>query len=155
MNKAKKILSEHGVAEVKMTYKTKIPPSERQRVTSAENAVSILRPFFEDTIEYSESCRVMLLNRNNQVLGIITIATGGLTACVVDVRVVFQSALLANATGIILCHNHPSGNLNPSQADNDITNKIVEAGKIIDIHVLDHIILTPESYFSYADNGKL
>jgi DNA repair protein RadC len=100
---------------------------------------------------------MLLLNRANKVLGITTISEGGLSGTVTDVRLIYQYAIKGNASGIIVCHNHPSGNQNPSESDLKITQKIKEAGNLLDIQLLDHIILTPERdlYRSFADEGQL
>jgi len=100
---------------------------------------------------------MLLLNRANKVLGITTISEGGLSGTVTDVRLIYQYAIKGNASGIIICHNHPSGNVNPSESDQKITNKIKEAGNLLDIQLLDHIILTSEReiYRSFADEGQL
>ena len=97
----------------------------------------------------------MLLNTANKPLGICKISEGGLSSTTVDVRNIFQTALKANAANVILFHNHPSGNLRPSEADRSITKKIIEAGKVMDIKVLDHVIMTAESYFSFTDEGEM
>ena len=99
--------------------------------------------------------KVLYLNRGNKVIAIYELSTGGLTGTVADPRLVYVTALKLNATAIILSHNHPSGNLNPSNADKMLTEKIKAAGKMLDIHVSDHIILTSEAYFSFADEGLL
>jgi DNA repair protein RadC len=96
------------------------------------------------------------MNRSNSVLGIMAVSKGGLSGTVTDVRLIFQGAIKANASGIIVCHNHPSGNLKPSESDTKITRKIKEAGNLMDIQLLDHLILTMDgSYYSFADNGLL
>jgi len=98
----------------------------------------------------------MLLNRANKVLGISTISNGSLSGTLVDIRIIMQYALKANAHSIIVSHNHPSGNCKPSENDLSITQKIKEAGKILDISLLDHLILTPDdTYSSFADEGLL
>ena len=97
----------------------------------------------------------MYLNRNNQILGVYHHAKGGLAGVVCDVRMIFQAALKANAHGIIVAHNHPSGNLEPSQVDIELTKKIKEAGKVLDIQVHDHLILTVQNYTSLANKGYL
>ena len=89
------------------------------------------------------------------MLGYSLISMGGLSGTVVDVRIIMQTALKANACSIILSHNHPSGNLTPSSQDRDINNKIKEAGRFLDIPVLDHLILTPEAFLSFADEGLM
>ncbi|HMM04268.1 JAB domain-containing protein [Dysgonomonas sp.] len=144
------------VNEVKLTYKTKQKASERPKILSSESVYKILLNCFDaDTIEYREYFKVLLLNRTNQVLGVFNVSEGGISETVVDIRLILQSAILSNASGIILCHNHPSGNINPSSCDDNMTRKIKEACKIIDISLLDHIIITSESYYSYADEGRL
>ena len=109
-----------------------------------------------DTIEHIEEFKLLLMNRSNSVLGILAVSKGGLSGTVTDVRLIYQGAIKANASGIIVCHNHPSGNLNPSESDTKITQKIKEAGNLKDIQLLDHLILTMDgSYYSFADNGLL
>ena len=109
-----------------------------------------------DSIEHIEEFKLLLMNRSNSVLGIMPVSKGGLSGTVTDVRLIFQGAIKANASGIIVCHNHPSGNLNPSESDTKITNKIKEAGNLMDIQLLDHLILTMDgTYYSFADNGLL
>lgn len=96
------------------------------------------------------------MNRSNAVLGILSVSKGGISGTVTDIRIIFQAAIKANASGIIVCHNHPSGNMNPSESDTKITHKIKEAGAIMDIQLLDHLIITMDGdYYSFADNGLL
>jgi DNA repair protein RadC len=97
----------------------------------------------------------MFLSRSNEVQGILKVSEGGIDACIVDCRKIFQGALLANSCSIILAHNHPSGNLKPSAKDIQITKEIKKAGELLRISVLDHIILTSEGYLSLADEGLL
>jgi DNA repair protein RadC len=109
-----------------------------------------------DSIEHIEEFKLLLMNQSNSVLGIMPVSKGGLSGTVTDVRLIFQGAIKANASGIIVCHNHPSGNLNPSESDIKITQKIKEAGNLMDIQLLDHLILImDDSYYSFADNGLL
>lgn len=104
--------------------------------------------------KFKDPCRS--LNRSNAVLGILSISKGGISGTVTDVRLIFQGALKTNASGIIVCHNHPSGNANPSESDRKITQKIKEAGNLMDIQLLDHIIILPvEGYYSFADDGEV
>jgi DNA repair protein RadC len=98
----------------------------------------------------------MYLNQSNRVLGVYPLSTGGVTGTIADPRLIFSVALKINAAGIILSHNHPSGNLSPSKADKDLTDKIKEGSKLLDVKLLDHIIVTPENtYYSFADEGLL
>jgi DNA repair protein RadC len=98
---------------------------------------------------------MLMMNRQNQILGYHQLSKGGMTGAVVDVRVIFQVALKACATSILVAHNHPSGNLEASDADRKITRQIKEAGVILDIPLLDHLIMTTDSYLSMADEGLL
>ena len=97
----------------------------------------------------------MLLNRANRVIGISDISTGGVSGTVADPKVIFGIALKANASSIILAHNYPSGNLNPSQPDVSLTNRLKQAGKILQLSVLDHLIITRDGYYSFADEGLM
>jgi DNA repair protein RadC len=98
---------------------------------------------------------IVLLNRANRIIHFEIVSEGGITGTVADPRIILKRALENNATGIILCHNHPSGNLKPSQADEMLTRKIKNAAAFLDILVTDHIIVSHEGYFSFADEGML
>jgi DNA repair protein RadC len=144
----------NNLAEIKISYSSKVPAKDRHKVTCSRDASEILRLAFEN-IEYRESFYILLLNRANQVLGYNMISLGGISGTITDIRMIFQVALKSSSSAIILAHNHPSGNLNPSEADKKITQKVKEAGILLDISVLDHIILTQDSYFSFADENLL
>ena len=142
------------VAEVQLIYKSKVRASLRPKITKSADAFEVLKKHWnQDRLEFVEEFKVMLLNRANRVLGIIEISTGGTSSTVADPKIIFAAAIKSTATGIVLSHNHPSGNLAPSQADINLTRKLKSAGELLDIAVLDHIILTSESYFSFADDG--
>lgn len=145
------------IAEVKLTYKTKVKASARPKIKCSQDAFNLFKENWNlETIEFLEEFKLLLMNRSNSVLGLLAVSQGGISATVTDVRVIFQAAIKSNASGIICCHSHPSGNINPSEADNRITQKIKEAGMLLDIQLLDHIILGDESdYYSYADNGLI
>jgi DNA repair protein RadC len=96
---------------------------------------------------------VVYLNRGNRIISLETISEGGLTGTVADPRIILKKALEQDATALVLCHNHPSGNLMPSKADEQLTHKIKQAAALMDIQVLDHIIVSQEGYFSFADEG--
>ncbi len=102
-----------------------------------------------------EQFKILLVNRAHKVLEVLEVSQGGIAGTVADPKIIFVSALKAAACGIILSHNHPSGNLNASQADIDLTKKLKEAGRFLEIQILDHIIITSEKYFSFADEGLL
>lgn len=143
------------IREVEIVYKNGTIPSERINVVSSWTAADVLRDAIGENIDYKETFYIMLLNNANHVLGISKISTGTTTATVVDVKMIMQRALLAHATGIILAHNHPSGTLKPSEADKRLTTKIKTAAEYLDLKILDHLIITSESYFSFADESIL
>jgi len=142
------------LAEIEISYKPKYKASELQKVVTSADAYCCLKDVFP-SLDYREYFYILCLNRNNKVLGYCQISAGGLTGTMADVRMIMQAALKSNSCSIILSHCHPSGNLEPSEADKDLTKKIQEAGKVLDIAVLDHLIITSESYFSFADEGKM
>ena len=145
------------IAEVQLIYKSKVKASDRKKITCSRDAYKIfMENWNPDIIEFVEEFKILLMNRSNSVLGILEISKGGISGTVTDVRLIYQGAIKANASGIIVCHNHPSGNLNLSESDIKITQKIKEAGNLMDIQLLDHLILTMDgSYYSFADNGLL
>lgn len=98
---------------------------------------------------------VTYLNRANKVIGFYMLSAGGITGTTADLRIAFSIGLKCLAVGIILCHNHPSGNINPSDSDIELTRKFVKTGELLEIKVLDHIIMTPDEYYSMSDNGQL
>ena len=115
----------------------------------------MLNEWEQETLQMQEEVKILLLNRSNKVLGIYSLAKGGLTSCIVDFRIILSIALKTLATGIILFHNHPSGNLKPSKADLDITKKLKNSCDLLDISLLDHLIITKDNYFSFADEGLI
>lgn len=144
------------VAEVELIYKSTVKASERPKIESSKDAYRILLQTWDSNkINFQEEFKVLLLNRNSKVIGIYPTSIGGLCGTVADPRLILAVALKTLATGIILSHNHPSGNLKPSHTDEELTLKIKEAAKFHDINVLDHIILTSDEYYSFADEGLL
>jgi len=144
------------LAEIELTYKSNYKASLRPKISGSHDAYQILVSSWEDTkIEFVEQFKILLLNRANRVLGYMNISSGSSTGTIADPKLIFAAAIKANACGIILSHNHPSGNLVPSQADIDLTRKIREGGKILEIQILDHVILTSEGYYSFVDEGIL
>lgn len=145
------------ISEVKPSYKTRIKASERQKIKSSQDAFAILYDTWDhDTIEHVEEFKLLLLNRSNKVLGLASISKGGINGTITDVRLILQYALKANASAIIIAHNHPSGNLDPSESDKSITRKIKSASEGMDINLLDHlIIISDREYCSFADNGLI
>ena len=147
-------LFQQQIAEIKISYSHIVKPSNQVKITSSKDVYNYVLPLWPD-IDYRESFAVLLLSRSMKILGLSWISLGGVSGTVVDSKIIFQAALLANASSIILIHVHPSGNLNPSDADLKITTKIKEGGKLLDIDVPDHLILTSESYLSMADEGYM
>ena len=144
------------VNEVKLTYKTKQKASERPKIDCSEKTYNLLLKCFDaDTIELKESFKILLLNQANKVLGVMNVSDGGVSGTLVDAKLIMQSVILSNATQIIMAHNHPSGSLVPSAQDCFITKRVKQACDLMDVQLLDHLIISPESYYSYADDGRL
>lgn len=147
----------YQIAKVRLTYKSKVKASERPIIRCSQDMYKLLinSVYDPETIEHHESLKLILMNRAGRVLGIHTVSIGGTGECSADIKIMMQAAILANATGIILCHNHPSGNLSSSTQDELLTQRVSKVCKLMDMNLLDHIIITSESYFSFADSGKL
>jgi DNA repair protein RadC len=125
----------------------------REQIVTSKDATDIFQPMLGDNAH--EEFWVLFLNRANVVTGKHCVSSGGMTGTVVDPKMIFKAALDAKAVSIILCHNHPSGNVKPSQQDLDLTKKITAAGKLIEIAVLDHVIVSQHAFFSFADEGMM
>ncbi len=144
------------ISEISVSYQPK--KADRPVISTAHEAMTIARKFFpEETIHLQERFIAMYLNRANRIIGIYLVSIGGITGTVADTRLILGVALKTAAVGIILAHNHPSGNLKPSRVDEDLTRRIKEAAQYMDITVLDHLILGPldDDYYSFADKGIL
>lgn len=143
------------VSEVSLTYKSKIKASERIKITRAADSYKVFKSIaeFNANIEYKEMFYVMYLTKANKILSVAKLSEGGTSGTVVDIKILMQGAILQNSSAIIVSHNHLSGNVNPSNEDISVTKKIKEACKFFDIQLLDHIIITDESYYSFADEG--
>lgn len=142
------------IQEIKVSYKT--GNTEKLKVVSSQDSYRLfLSCWSMNTIELQEEFKVLLLNRNNQVLGIYPLSRGGVSGTVVDAKLLFSVALKCNASSIIIAHNHPSGNLKPSEADIKLTRKLKEAGNYLDIVLLDHIIITRNGYYSFVDQSQM
>jgi DNA repair protein RadC len=125
----------------------------KHKIISSKDAFEVLHPIVADKIH--EEFWMLLLNQGNFVTDEIQISSGGLTGTIADVRMIFNYAIKGHATSVILCHNHPSGNLKPSQNDLLLTKKLKEAGQVLDISVHDHLIIGGSSFFSFADEGLI
>lgn len=144
------------VAEVELVYRSKVKASERPLISSSSDAYHILSELWEEgKMDLVEQFKVLFLNRANRVLCLFNVSSGGITGTVADPRIIYTAALKVNAVSLILSHNHPSGSLKPSRQDEELTGKIKSAGSFLDIKVLDHVILSSEGYYSFADEGLL
>lgn len=139
--------------DFKLTYS--LHYEHRKRLLSSKAAVEFIRPYFADHIETKEYFYLLFVNNSNQVLTVYKVSEGGLTATVVDCRLFLAGASKTLATCAFMFHNHPSGNLQPSNADKALTEKFKGIGKLIDCTIVDHIILTADSYYSFADEGMI
>jgi DNA repair protein RadC len=128
---------------------------DRVRITNSKDVEQYARQFYFDDIGIYESFFIMLLDRANKVKGYVKISQGGIAGTVVDPLIVAKYVVDSLAQGVILCHNHPSGNLTPSQQDIAMTNKIKSGLAFFDVNVIEHLILTEDSYYSFADNGLI
>ena len=143
------------VAEVQLTYKNQIPCKDRPTINSSQAAYNIVKNHFPDEIiDYWESFKAFYMNTAGHLLGCLIVSEGGPCSTAVDVKLILQGALLANAHSVILVHNHPSGNLQPSAPDKFMTEKVEKALSIMDMKLLDHLIVT-RGYFSFVDEGVM
>lgn len=143
------------VSEIGISYNPAVKSSDRLTVTCSADAEKVFRRIWSQPLELRECFYALLLNRANKVLGFYLVSVGGMTGTVVDIRTIFQAVLKANACSVIFAHNHPSGNPQPSDADIQFTEKLRNAGKLLEIQVLDHLIILPEGYTSMADGGLI
>lgn len=144
------------VNEVEIVYRNTTPYQDRIQIKSSATAYEILLATWNaNRLEMVEQFKILLLDQQNNCLGVSEIATGGTSSCLADLKVIYATALKARAASLILAHNHPSGNLTPSEADKILTRKLKEGGRLLDIAVLDHLIITPRNYMSFADDGLM
>jgi DNA repair protein RadC len=125
----------------------------KKKISQSKDIFELFQPIIGDLPH--EEFWILLLNRSNNIIERIKISQGGVSGTVIDVKIILKQAIEKLASSVILCHNHPSGNKNPSNADDSITQKLKSAAELLDIQVLDHIIIANVDYFSYADEGKL
>ncbi|MEQ9403211.1 MAG: JAB domain-containing protein [Cyclobacteriaceae bacterium] len=140
------------VGEIKVSYEPGI--RFKSCISKSQDAYEELRPLFNQ-ISYKEQAFMLLLNRANNTLGWVKLSEGGINGTVMDIRIIVQHALLSHATSIILAHNHPSGNRQPSQQDLTITSQIKKGCRLLEINLLDHLIITSDGYTSLADEGRI
>ena len=141
------------ISEYSLKYtKTDI---QKTKVTTSENASNVIRKFYFDDINIYESFFILLLNRANNTTGFAKISQGGTAGTVVDIKIIAKYAVDSLSSSVIICHNHPSGDKRPSDADLNITRRIKDALLLLDIKLIDHIIITENDFYSFADNGNL
>lgn len=144
------------VSEIELVYRSKVKPSQRPQLKRVVDVFELLKQNWDaNKIELVEQFKVILMNRNQRVLGIYEASTGGVSGTVADPKLIFIAALKMNACNLIVAHNHPSGNLEPGEADKRVTQKIKEGANLLDMKLLDHIIITAEGCYSFADEGLL
>jgi DNA repair protein RadC len=143
------------LAEVKISYNMRVKSCDLPKITQSVDGFRYAQSMFAHSMEHHEEFYILLLSRSNRILGYYRVSSGGLYGTFVDAKIVWQAVITANACSVVLMHNHPSGNLSPSQADIDLTKKMKEGGKLLDISVLDHIIVTTDGFYSFADEGMM
>ncbi|HMU47541.1 MAG TPA: JAB domain-containing protein [Chitinophagaceae bacterium] len=148
----------NNVSEIDIVYKRKATckASQRPLISSSADGYKVCLHYWNpDKIDLIEEFKVLFLNRANRVLQILPVSQGGITGTVADPRLILAGAIKVAACSMILVHNHPSGHLKPSRADEELTSKIKQAATYFDIRTLDHLIISPEGYYSFADEGLL
>jgi DNA repair protein RadC len=142
------------LAEIQVCYSTQ--NTQKEKINSVQTAYEfLLKSWNLGTLELQEEFKVLLLNRANNALGIYSLSKGGISGTIVDVRLLFAVALKCNASGVIICHNHPSGNTTPSEADITLTKKIKKCSELFDITLIDHLIITKSTFYSFSTEGLL
>ncbi|MCB9338432.1 MAG: JAB domain-containing protein [Lewinellaceae bacterium] len=140
------------VPEIQLTYKNRTKARDRPRITCSRDAYWVLESNWGGQMALLEEFNILLLDRSNRVMALCRISKGGISGTVVDLKIVFAAALKGRASSIIMAHNHPSSNLRPSGADIELTRRFEQAGKVLGIKVLDHLILSPDGgYYSFGD----
>ena len=141
-------------SEITLSFKSRVYLPQAPQITSSRDAYQVaLANWGLGEIELRETFKTILLNRANKVKGLYEVSKGGVAGTVVDAKLVFAAALKTMSSSLILVHNHPSGSLQPSQADIQLTRKLRQAGQLLDLSVLDHLIITLDGYYSFADEG--
>lgn len=150
----KEIKGNWTVAEIEIKYKPVI--TECKTITSSSSAYELVKTLWNtETIYLQENFAALFFNQSKKIIGWRVLSTGTMNKCIVDVKLLVSLALHCMATEVMIVHNHPSGNLNPSACDKDLTQTIKAALKLIDVNLLDHLIITEERYYSFSDEGLL
>jgi DNA repair protein RadC len=141
-------------AEIEISYKPK--KMMYGAIRHSEDVANILRPLFnKGTIEFREEFIALYMNKRNEILGYFLVSCGGMSATIADPKLIFSAALKAGACSVIIAHNHPSGNIEPSAEDKKLTSRVRSGGELLEIQLIDHIIITADNYFSFCDQGLL
>lgn len=148
-------MKEYKIPQIRLSYVADVTTGVDKANSSNASADLFRASYEEGEMDYREWFKVMYLNRAMKPLGIHTVSMGGTALTPIDAKVIFSGALLSNAHSIVLCHNHPGGTLRPSPEDDNITKKLVEGAKLLDLRITDHIIITSSGYYSYSDEGRL
>lgn len=149
-------MSDYRITEIELKYHFPKPLNTQLKIVSPSASEKIFRESWEpDTIEAYEQFKLMLLNGSNHLLGIAKIGQGGIGSVTVDLKILFGIAVKGHASTIVVAHNHPSDNCFPSLTDDEATRKIAACAKLLGMKLLDHLILTRDSYFSYSENGLI
>ena|SRR5688572_9564798 len=145
------------VSEIKISYQPGTAEQQNPIVTNPREAFKVLYPHFDpETLHLQEQMLVLYLNRRNRVRGVYNGFRGGITSSLSDIRIILGIALKGGCTGIIMAHNHPSGNPQPSEADIRMTGSIKKACEMMELTLVDHLIITPDkNYYSFSEEGKL
>jgi DNA repair protein RadC len=154
INNMKNIVTEE-IYSYKIIKNKKDTTFESKTISSSKDAYDFIKKFYYEDIDVYESFFILCLNRKNDTIGYMKISQGGRHTTVVDPTIIAKYTIDIMASGVILCHNHPSGNLKPSQTDIDLTNKINNGLQFLDILLLDHLIITNNHYYSFKDEGKI
>jgi len=150
-----KFVKSNRPPKLRIVYSRKNVENKIKKIQKSDEAYEVFKSIWSSQIETREEMYLLLLDNSNHILGYYIISSGGITGTVADLRLIFSVALESLATKIMLAHNHPSGNLNPSEADTALTKRIYNAGKLLDITLLDHLIITVDGYYSFSDNGNI
>lgn len=142
------------IAEIKISYTNR--NLIEQKITTSEKAFEVLTKIWDQgLIQLQEEFKMLLLDRNNNLLGFYSLSKGGISGTVVDLKLLFAVALKSKASAILLAHNHPSGNLKASNEDIELNKRIKSAAKFLDIHFLDHLIISSKGFSSFSDEGLM
>ena len=141
--------------EVTMIMKKNQDPYDSFKAITSKDSYKAMKLIIGEQIDVTETVIAVFMNTKNESIGWFRVSSGGVSSCIVDMKVVLSAALNCLASTIIICHNHPSGGLKPSSSDDILTKRLNDACKLLDIALLDHLIITENSYYSYADEGKL